>query len=97
MRSRYSAFCVKDINYIKETTDPQMLYNIDWPTNEDWMKNSSFIKLEVLKAQEQGNKATVEFKAHFKMANQNTEQVHHEISKFRKHADRWYYREGKNL
>ena len=94
MRSRYTAFVVGNMDYIAETTDPQTRLQFDMKANEEWSKNSKFLKLEVLSATQDGNKGTVEFKATFQTAAQEP-QVHHEISKFRKQAGTWYFREGK--
>ncbi len=84
MRSRYSAFCVKNLDYIVETTDPQARADMDKKSTEEWMNGAEFSKLEILKATDEGNKGTVEFKAYFKM--NGADEVHHEISKFRKHG-----------
>jgi SEC-C motif-containing protein len=93
MRSRYSAFVEKNLDYVQGTTDPQALKDFDRASTEQWMNEATFTKLEVLKASDEGNKGTVEFKAHFTMAGKD--EVHHEISKFRKQAGVWYFRDGK--
>ena len=59
------------------------------------MDGASFSKLEVLKSSMEGTKGLVEFKAHFKMAEPPSEEVHHEVSRFRKQAGVWYFREGR--
>lgn len=94
MRSRYTAFVVGNMDYIIETTDPQTRMQFDMKANEEWSKNSKFLKLEVLSSSQDGNKGTVEFKATFQTDGQEP-QVHHEFSKFRKQAGTWYFREGK--
>ncbi len=95
MRSRYTAFCLKNLEYVQETTDPQTRYKMDQASTKAWMDNSEFLKLEVLSASSEGNKGTVEFKATFKMEGQEPE-VHHEYSKFRRQGGIWYFRDGKN-
>jgi SEC-C motif-containing protein len=94
MRSRYSAFCVKAYDYIVQTTDPQARLEMDEASTKAWMNDSVFSQLEILRAEENGNKGTVEFKATFKTGD-GPEQVHHELSKFRKQAGVWYFRDGK--
>lgn len=94
MRARYSAFCLKDIDFIFETTDSQTRGNFDMNANKEWAEKSTFLKLEVLRSEEQGNKGLVEFKAHFKMGDE-PEQIHHEIAKFRQQGGQWYFRDGK--
>lgn len=94
MRSRYSAFCVKNIAYLMNTTDPQTRMSFDFEATKEWAQSASFLKLEVLRSSEEGTKGVVEFKAHYQMP-QHPPEVHHEISKFRKQAGRWFFREGK--
>jgi len=93
MRSRYSAFARKNLDYIRQTTDPQTKHTFDWPAQDAWALNSEFTKLEVLSSSEDGNKGFVEFKATF-MTNGETH-VHHEKSRFRKQAGEWFFRDGK--
>lgn len=94
MRSRYTAFTLGDMDYIFETTDPQTRTNFDMNANKEWAENSKFQKLEILNTSQDGNKGMVEFKATYQVGDQPPK-VHHEISKFRKQAGVWYFREGK--
>ena len=94
MRSRYSAFATKDMDYVLETTDRQTLHSFDLVASREWAESAEFFKLEILRATDEGNKGIVEFKAHFRLKD-GADQVHHELSKFRKQAGRWYFREGK--
>jgi len=95
MRSRYTAFCQQKMEYITKTTDPQALGDYDMKANEEWARNSQFLKLEVLQSSQDGNKGMVEFKATFKTG-EGVEETHHEISKFRKQAGIWYFRDGRS-
>lgn len=95
MRSRYSAFCVVNMDYLFNTTDLQIRYEFDDKANEAWAKNSQFKKLEIIKTEESGNKSIVEFKAYFHADGQD--HVHHEISTFRKTGGAWFYRSGRIL
>lgn len=94
MRSRYSAFCTLNIAYLIETTDPQVRASVRAEDYQEWASMALFKKLEILKAEESGNKAIVEFKAVYDLKDA-PEQIHHEISKFRKQGGIWYYREGR--
>jgi SEC-C motif-containing protein len=94
MRSRYSAFCTKNMDYIRETTDPQTRYSMDYEATGEWMNTSDFLKLEILKSSMEGNKGAVEFKAYFRSGDLPP-QVHHELSKFRKQGGSWYFHDGK--
>lgn len=93
MRSRYSAFCIVNVDYLIETTDMQARFEIDRDANQAWAQKSQFTKLEILNTEENGNKAIVEFKAYFNL--DNSVHTHHEISTFRKSNGRWYYRSGR--
>jgi SEC-C motif domain protein len=95
MRSRYSAFCDKNLEYVEATTDPQALSDFDRESTKAWMDGAQFTKLEVLKSSMDGNKGMVEFKAYFTM--EGKPEIHHEISKFRKQSGIWYFRDGKVL
>ncbi len=95
MRSRYSAFAVKDVSYIQATHDPQTRGYYDMAANEAWAQAVKFEKLEVLKASEDKNKGLVEFKAYYTDIKTGQNHTHHEISKFRQQAGVWYYREGR--
>ncbi|MFP5519976.1 MAG: YchJ family protein [Bdellovibrionia bacterium] len=90
MRSRYVAFCQKNWDYLLETTDPQGLLDFDHPENKAWMEQSTFLNLEVLNSNEEGNKGWVEFKAQYKIGDE--EHTHHEKAKFRKLKGQWYFR-----
>lgn len=93
MRSRYCAFIKNEYDYLEETLDPQTALTFDNEGNRAWGESVQLTGLEILRAEESGNKAVVEFKALFKK--DGTDHVHHEISKFRKQAGIWYFREGK--
>jgi SEC-C motif-containing protein len=95
MRSRFSAFCVRNLEYLKQTTDPQQFSHIDWEANEEWMNSVDFKKLEILRAEESGPKAVIEFKAFYDLHGKAS--IHHEISKFRKLQGEWFFRDGKTL
>ncbi|MGE0632245.1 MAG: YchJ family protein [Pseudobdellovibrionaceae bacterium] len=92
MRSRYTAFFLKKMDYIEQTTDPETRSEIDWEANRKWAAHSRFTKLEVLKSFEEGNSGTVEFRAHFSFNNEP--HIHHELSTFRKYQGTWYFRSG---
>jgi SEC-C motif-containing protein len=91
MRSRYSAFCTKNFEYLKNTTDPQTRAIYARDANNKWANAVEFTRLEVLTA----NQDTVEFKAHFKLLETGQPHIHHEVSKFRQIEGTWFYREGK--
>lgn len=81
------------MQYLRETTDPQTLGQIDDEANREWAENAKFLKLEILSATEKGTKGLVEFKAHYSMNDEAY--IHHEVSTFRKQAGEWFFKSGK--
>lgn len=90
MRSRYSAYCTHNADYLVATTHiSTRKYNnkkdiLNWATQNNWLK------LEILNASEN----TVEFKAYF-IDNSLQSHCHHEKSTFKKQGNQWYYVDGK--
>lgn len=95
MRSRYVAFVLKNIDYLLNTNDPQTRHDFDLKANKEWAEGVEFQGLEVLRQESSGNKGIVEFKATYRDLVSEEIHTHHEISKFRKQAGIWYFREGK--
>ncbi|MGZ3780454.1 MAG: YchJ family protein [Pseudobdellovibrionaceae bacterium] len=93
MRSRYSAFAKNEMQYLRDTTDPQTLENIDDDANKEWAERAKFLKLEIVHADEKATKGTVEFKAFYLVDDE--EYIHHEVSTFRKQAGVWFFKSGK--
>lgn len=93
MRSRYSAFVTKNLEYIEQTLDPQAQDLFNEAANKEWADKAQFTGLKILSSSETGNKAVIEFVATYTM--DGKEYSHHEISKFRKHSGVWYFRDGK--
>lgn len=93
MRARYSAFAKNQMQYLRDTTDPQTLENIDEEANKEWAERAKFIKLEIVHAEEKGTKGTVEFKAFYSVDGEDY--FHHEVSTFRKQAGVWFFKSGK--
>ena len=93
MRARYSAFCVKDIDFLAESLDPQNRSDFSRTDTETWANNATFTGLEIIKSSDNGNKGQVEFKAHYTIG--ADAYVHHELSVFRNQAGEWFYKSGK--
>ncbi len=94
MRSRYSAFALKNMKYIYDTTHPQARGEFDKKANQDWADQAQFTKLEILNSSVEANKGIVEFKAHFKLKDTDPA-IHHEVAYFRKQEGVWYFRDAK--
>lgn len=97
MRSRYSAYVVKNINYIDET---QIAVENEVFNKEEalkWADSSEWVGLEIKKTQKgesNDNTGVVEFVAHYKDKASGTELRHHETSLFQKRDGQWLFREG---
>lgn len=92
MRSRYTAYTRANINYIVRTMKAPANVDFDPESARKWAKRSRWLKLEVLNTSTQGDLGSVEFRAHYSLANQK--HVIHEISEFRKDDGNWYYISG---
>tara|TARA_R110002072_G_scaffold301164_3_gene480268 strand:- start:54263 stop:54667 length:405 start_codon:yes stop_codon:yes gene_type:complete len=94
MRSRYSAFALGGLgDYLLQTwhpdTRPAVSAAVMGAADTDW------IRLEVVDSQQQGNTATVEFKAFWRDENGQI-QLHHEKSRFVRQDGRWLYVDADN-
>ncbi|MEE1475214.1 YchJ family metal-binding protein [Fusobacterium sp.] len=92
MRARYHAYETCDMEFIKESHDPDNTDGIDWAECEKWARESQWLGLEILsttKGGENDNDGIVEFKATY-IENGKTI-VHHERSYFVKKNGVWFY------
>lgn len=87
MRSRYVAHVKQEIPYLRETLAPEVRSSFVEKDVRDWAQ-SEWLGLEILEAK--GN--TVEFNAKYKKKGKLFE--HHEVSKFRKIGERWFFVDG---
>ncbi|HSH20314.1 MAG TPA: YchJ family metal-binding protein [Draconibacterium sp.] len=96
MRSRYTAYCNQQAEYLYRTTHCKTRVNSSLIEIENWSKENRWTKLEIVKV-EKGNESDtigmVEFKAHFTDKG-GTQQIHHEKSNFVKEGDSWFYVDG---
>ena len=92
MRSRYAAFAIPNGDYLWETTLPNKRKFHHKTELENWGKENTWTKLEIIQSSEK----EVEFKAYFtdKFGQEN---IHHERSTFKKVDKKWYYVSGKFL
>ncbi|MCO4753847.1 MAG: YchJ family protein [Bacteriovoracaceae bacterium] len=96
MRSRYSAFVKQKINYIGETHIPGTT-DFDASEAEQWANQSIWKGLEIVKTQlgeEKDQTGVVEFKALYSDQKEENNFLHHEVAKFKKIEDVWYYEDG---
>ena len=90
MRSRYSGYVKGAVAYLKETLAPESRGDYNEKDVIEWMKQSEWLGLQILKAE--GN--TVEFVAKYKTQGKILE--HHEVSTFKKKGDQWYFVDGES-
>lgn len=92
MRARYHAYETCDMEFIKESHDPDNTDGIDWAECEKWARESQWLGLEIIstiKGGEDDKDGIVEFKATY-IENGKTI-VHHERSYFVKKNGVWFY------
>jgi SEC-C motif-containing protein len=88
MRSRYTAFVKGAEPYIKNTLAPEARADYNEKEVREWSREAEWVGLEILSAKTD----TVEFVAKYKTKGKILE--HHEVAKFRKDGDRWYFVDG---
>lgn len=88
MRSRYSAYCLGDVNYLQATTHDHTWADEELKLIQDWADNSTWQHLDVLQSSED----MVEFKAYYIF--EGRQHMHHEKSSFLKVNDMWKYVDG---
>lgn len=92
MRARYHAYETCDMEFIKESHDPDNTEGIDQAECEKWARESQWLGLEIIsttKGGEDDKDGIVEFKATY-IENGKTI-VHHERSYFVKRNGVWFY------
>lgn len=97
MRSRYTAYVVKNMDYIDETQTHEKGEEFDKNEALKWAEGSEWLGLEVVKTTRGGSQdkdGVVEFIAHYKDKASGHELAHHETSLFIKAADGWKFKEG---
>lgn len=90
MRSRYSAFALDIPQYILDTWYPTYR-----PASLDLDPDTQWRRLTILDFVENGDNATVEFRAHWRRKMERG--IMHERSSFLRENGRWYYTVGVQL
>ncbi len=97
MRSRYSAYAVKNIDYIDQTQVTLPGESFDKEEALKWADSSEWMGLEIKstkKGEATDNTGIVEFIAHYKDKASGTELRHHETSLFQREGGDWRFKEG---
>lgn len=90
MRSRYSAYCVKNADYLIATTHISTRKHHNKKDILSFATENHWVRLEIVKATEN----MVEFKAYY-LDSSLQPHTHHEKSTFKKEGEQWYYVDGK--
>lgn len=92
MRSRYTAFVLGRLEHLDRTLAPEKREDVDHAEVEASSREAEGLGLEVRTAAEDGDTATVEYVARFKLHGQQI--AHHELARFRRDGDGWLYVDG---
>ncbi|NDD58697.1 MAG: hypothetical protein EBZ47_05515 [Chlamydiae bacterium] len=97
MRSRYTAFTLADVNYLKATMKKKALSGFHKEKVKNFALSVHWEGLEVISSHEDesGEVGEVEFVARF--SHKKMQHRIHELSKFEKIDGKWYYVEGIHL
>ncbi len=90
MRSRYSAYALEDLDYLRATWHPDFT-----PRELIADKRIRWIGLDIRSGERQGQTARVEFEARY-LADGRVDAVH-ENSDFVRERGRWFYTRGKMM
>lgn len=97
MRSRFSAFCTGNVDYLFETHHPSARQPNEKKMLNQTIEDTQWVGLKIIKSEKPASgaiKGFVEFIAFYQ--NNNIEQLH-ENSKFIYEGNRWYYLDGSIL
>ncbi len=92
LRSRYSAYVKKKVDYIVGTTHPEQRQPESRKTVESWARNARWHDLEIVDApavSPDDTEGTVEFVARY--TEKGKRQRHHEVAEFRKDDGNWFF------
>lgn len=95
MRSRYTAYTLCEIDYLKKSLAPSLHEAHDPEAVRQWAENSEWLGLEITEALDGGetdDTGIVEFAATYAM--DGTTHVHRERSHFQRMDGQWFYVEG---
>jgi SEC-C motif-containing protein len=92
MRSRYTAYNLINVEYIRNTMKSPAADNFNAEEAEKWAQTVTWLGLEVLKTKYDSTKGSVEFSAYYSIGSKK--EVLHEISQFHFEDGKWYYVDG---
>ncbi|MBI5193365.1 MAG: YchJ family protein [Nitrospirae bacterium] len=96
MRSRYSAYVKKEMEYIFTSLHPNHRSDYDEKSTRDWAENAEWHTFEIIDTKKGGPEdidGHVEFVVTF--TEQGIKKEHRELSSFRKQNGTWFFTTGK--
>jgi SEC-C motif-containing protein len=97
MRSRYTAYVMKNVDYIVATTHPKMKPPVVTAEVEEFAESATFLNLEIVRTWYGASKdkmGKVEFIARFLREGNDAAEVIHENSRFKRYKGKWFYSGG---
>ncbi len=98
MRSRYAAYVHADLDYLYETSGPQVRKEFDAESTRKWAESAKWHGLEVLATSGGGEGdecGTVEFIARYEVGERMCN--HHEVAEFVRGRGIWIFKDGRVL
>ena len=95
LRSRYSAYSQRIINYIMKTTHPKLKEEQNEKMVRDWANSCEWKELEIVNIDNGGKddeQGTIEFRAEYR--ENGIKKLHHEVALFTKVDSKWYFEDG---
>ncbi|MDG1779698.1 MAG: YchJ family protein [Flavobacteriales bacterium] len=98
MRSRYSAYALRNVQYLVDTTHSSTRKDHPYEAIEKWAEQTTWKRLEIVRTEKgtlEDSSGIVEFKATYNDGS-SSDEILHESSHFLKENARWYYVDGKH-
>ena len=98
MRARYAAYATANLDFLYESSGPEVRQEFDREASRKWAEGSRWTGLDILAVDKGGandDTGTVEFVAHYAVANKHFN--HRERASFRRIAGDWRFIDGKIL
>lgn len=92
MRSRYTAYCLLNLDYIQKTMKSPAADNFDAAEIKAWARKIKWSGLQVVKSEYNSSCGIVEFIAHYTFDGKKNSL--HEVSEFHFDNGKWYYVNG---
>ena len=95
MRSRYTAYTLAELPYLRDTLHPSQRHDYDEAGAAKWAQESRWEGLEIVNVtrDDEGNRGKVEFRATYRREGERL--THHELAEFRKSGGNWYFFDGR--